>query len=88
MPYGENNLPLLNTEILKGLTKMNTELTRILSLLVLATTLFAGLAIATPMLTASAEGNDDKDSPSDNDQGYGNDPGNSGDAHKKNNKRD
>lgn len=58
--------------------------------IIMAIALFSGLAIATPMLTveATSQGNDDKDSPSDGDQGYGNDPGKSGDAHKKNNKRD
>jgi len=63
---------------------VQAKLLGILAILV-ATSLFAGLAI-TPNIAIADPG--DKDSPSDGDQGYGNDPGNSGDAHKKNNKRD
>jgi hypothetical protein len=44
--------------------------------------------ISMSMTTVSTQGNDDQDSPSDTDQGFGNDLGNSGDAHKKNSKRD
>lgn len=62
---------------------MNIQL---LSIFIAIATL-AGLAI-TPALTEVIPAYASKDSPSDNDQGYGNDPGNSGDAHKKNNKRD
>ena len=56
----------------------------------IAVGLFAGLAIvpAIDTITPAFGANDDKDSPSDKDQGYGNDPGKSGEAHKKNNKRD